>query len=184
VCAGRWVGLRIPTATDLNEVRLLELAGDRFARYTHRASSAGVLTGGSVPALLQLVVCPLDEPAKVLATASCYAPDMRHRWAKLSFVGPLGDNDSARSGDGFVTFVSFLLAQYDFRKLYADVLGPNMRQFAALVERGPFREEGVLRGHEYLDGTYVDLHVLSVFRDAWFDYAEKVWRRNTEATNA
>ena len=175
VCQGRWVGLRIPSLEDQQAIFVLSTSGPQLAHYSHRATMPNGDPAGHRGSLLQLAVVPLDQQASgVVGVASCYGQDFRNRWAKLAYIGRPEQAESARGADGFVTFVTYLFQQFDFRKLYADVLAPNLPQFRSLVERGPFDVEGTLKGHEFVDGRYHDLHILAVTADNWQPYAQRV----------
>lgn len=63
-------------------------------------------------------------------------------------------------------FIDHLFDTWPLRKLYAEVLEPNL----AGVGRGAFdlfETEGVLREHAYVGGTYVHQHLLALRRATW-----------------
>jgi acyl carrier protein len=63
-------------------------------------------------------------------------------------------------------FVNYLFRNWPLRKLYARVRAPSMAALASGLGR-IFVEEGRLTAHEYVDGAWVDVHILALSRDRW-----------------
>lgn len=77
---------------------------------------------------------------------------------------------------GLFLLIDYLFQGWPFRKLYAESVAYNALQFgkhthAALVE------EGRLKEHVFLDGTYHDLILHSIGRDSWRQ-ARAYWLRS------
>lgn len=95
-----------------------------------------------------------------------YTADMRNRSAHIA-VNLMPDfRFAAWPLEGLVLFVDYLFRLYDFRKLYAEVLGFNFHAIASGLDEY-FVEEGRLRQHEFHDGQYWDLHILAIWRGTW-----------------
>jgi RimJ/RimL family protein N-acetyltransferase len=70
--------------------------------------------------------------------------------------------------EAMALLVDFLFKKYPFRKLYAEALEFNFKQFSAGV--GAFFEiEGVLKAHETHDGQEWDNYILGISRDFWME---------------
>lgn len=70
--------------------------------------------------------------------------------------------------EGLVLFVDFLFRTFDLRKLYCEVIEPNLPQFESAIGR-LLVEEGRLRAHEWCQGEWVDLVILGLYRDVFED---------------
>jgi ribosomal-protein-alanine N-acetyltransferase len=68
--------------------------------------------------------------------------------------------------EGLVLFVHYLLVGLDMRKLYFHVPTFNLEHFRGVASRW-LVEEGVLREARFYQGTYHDVHVLTLWRDNW-----------------
>lgn len=62
--------------------------------------------------------------------------------------------------------IEHLFAEFDLRKVYAEVMGPNLDAFGSGAGR-LFAVEGRLIEHEFHDGRYHDMVVLAVTRERW-----------------
>ncbi|MDZ4826013.1 MAG: GNAT family protein [Actinomycetota bacterium] len=81
--------------------------------------------------------------------------------------------------EGVFLFVNYLFAEYDFRKLYGEVIEYNLPAFASTVGRW-LDSEGVRREHEYHSGRYWDVHLLALWRDRFELDRERMLRRITK----
>lgn len=63
-------------------------------------------------------------------------------------------------------FVDHLFDTWPLRKLYAEVLQPNLAGLGRAAF-DLFEPEGRLRQHAYVSGTYVDQHLLALHRATW-----------------
>lgn len=64
---------------------------------------------------------------------------------------------------------------WDFRKIYCDVLESNLSQFASVVG-SILQEEGRLAEHHWVEGRYEALVNLSLYRQDWFRIRSKYSR--------
>lgn len=165
---GRTVRLRALVTSDYEPLRLLEQTGVSLVRYRHRGqtlSPENFVASLWHGVLAQFVVCTVEE-AYSLGLVAAYDADLRNGHCKVA--GHVGS--SARSTgagiEGFALFFSYLFEAFPFRKLYFDVLSPNLSQFAN-YERMGIVEEGRLDQHENAGDEFWDLHVLSLTRSAW-----------------
>jgi RimJ/RimL family protein N-acetyltransferase len=78
--------------------------------------------------------------------------------------------------EGIVLFVNYLFAEFEFVKIYADVIEYNLPQLHSVVGRWMERE-GVLRGHERHGGERWDVHVLALYRERFLRDADRLLRR-------
>lgn len=83
--------------------------------------------------------------------------------ASLKFDAEQGNTRFLQSG---LLFVGYLLDTWPFRKLHAEALAVNLDQFRSGIGR-LFVEEGRLRDHAFIQGSYQDLVTLTVWRQAW-----------------
>jgi len=62
--------------------------------------------------------------------------------------------------------LDFAFATYRLRKVYVETASSHLDQFASLKTL-PFKEEGILKDHLYIQGGLRDQHILSVTLDEW-----------------
>lgn len=162
------VDLRPLESTDYGPLRRLELDLTLGPRWRHRGSTpspeafAQSLWQG---VLAQFLVVRPGRPAP-LGLVCAYGADLQSGTAWLAAARFPTEAHPATFGLGLRRFLQYLFDTWPLRKLYAEVLAPNLAPF----ERGAttlFREEGRLVDHAYLDGRYVDQHLLALQREAW-----------------
>jgi RimJ/RimL family protein N-acetyltransferase len=76
-------------------------------------------------------------------------------------------------GRGIATEASKLLTNYGFNelnlhKISARIFTPNKRSLK-LAEKIGFKKEAILKEDLYVDGTYVDTHIYSLFKKDWME---------------
>jgi RimJ/RimL family protein N-acetyltransferase/acyl carrier protein len=163
------VRLRTVEPTDYPFIKELELSPSRLVAYRHRGSTpapeafAQRLWHGVLAQFLAVAAAD----GRPLGLVAAYSADYRNANAQIAVVA-IGedDPDAALVIEATEVFVDFLFDAFNFNKLYAYVLEVNYPRFARLV--GPVVSlEGILRGHEFFDGQWVDTCILAVHRDAW-----------------
>jgi hypothetical protein len=80
--------------------------------------------------------------------------------------------------EGVFLFVNYLFAEFEFRKLYGEVIEYNLPAFESAVGRW-LETEGVLRGHELHGGRRWDVHIVSLWRDRFEKDRERLLARIT-----
>lgn len=170
--AGRHVVLRPVEASDYGFLRSLETEPTAAIWYRHRGASIApeqFATSLWAGVLNQFVVLARSD-GKPLGVVVAYAADFRNQHARLASVLAPASRHTVFAADAIMTLVRYLFTVYPLRKLYMDVLSPNLVQFGTLTNF--FQQEGHFREREYYAGQYVDLHVLTCSReslDAVFD---------------
>jgi RimJ/RimL family protein N-acetyltransferase len=101
-----------------------------------------------------------------LGMTQLLAYNERHGFAYLSAFFAENARRHAWPIEGFALFLRYVFAAFGLRKLYLESLAPEVEQFRSMVG-SLFVEEGLLRGHEHVFGTYYDLHILALYRDRW-----------------
>jgi hypothetical protein len=74
---------------------------------------------------------------------------MRHRHAHVAMVVRPDRAGRSWALEGAALFIDYLFANWDFRKLYAEVVDFNLTQFASITDLPAFAVEGRLTEHEY-----------------------------------
>lgn len=82
--------------------------------------------------------------------------------------------------DGYGSEVLILILEYAFEhlnlnKLYCEALVSNQKAIA-LYKKFGFKEDGRLRSHIYKQGKYVDVSLLSILREEYFEKKEELYR--------
>lgn len=101
--------------------------------------------------------------------------DMRRGVARLELILDPHVHGRGWPFEAVMIFVDHLFRSWPLRKLYAAVLAHHLDDIASGLGR-LFVEEGRLAAHEYFDGGWVDLHILSLFRESWERDAPRVLR--------
>lgn len=116
--------------------------------------------------LLQFIAVGLDDD-QALAWLQCYNADPVNQSAAISLARLDSRRPSLRVWSAVALFIEHCFATYGFRKLYAEVAGPNLQNFESMI--GPLLvEEGRLAGHLAAGpGEYCDLHILSLWNFNW-----------------
>jgi diamine N-acetyltransferase len=86
--------------------------------------------------------------------------------------------DNVGHGVGVVAtalLIEHLFKHLPFRKIYFEVPGYNANVVRIWRKIG-LAEEGVLKGDRYWDGSYWDLHIFALYREAWPDIRARVLR--------
>jgi RimJ/RimL family protein N-acetyltransferase/acyl carrier protein len=117
--------------------------------------------------LTQFIVATHD--GKPVGLVSCFEPDFRNRYAYIAAVADPRFESSGLVLEGMTMLISYVFAQFDLRKLYAESLESNFEQYASGSGR-VFEVEGRLHDHEYVDGGYQDYVISSVWRSAWREH--------------
>jgi RimJ/RimL family protein N-acetyltransferase len=116
--------------------------------------------------LAQYVVTLNDETNSILGLVSAYGANARNRYAYLAVFAVPSHPQRALLLEGVGIFVNLLFRTHDLRKLYAETPEFAFQSFASGLTEF-FQEEAKLRDHDYYDGQYWDLHILSISRDFW-----------------
>jgi RimJ/RimL family protein N-acetyltransferase/acyl carrier protein len=166
--------LEVPTPRDADYLLQLHTTGDHLVRYRLRGltpspESFHRLLWEGVTA--QFVV--RTEAGAPVGLVSCFGADFRNRHAHIGVLGDPAWHGSGVLIAGAWRFIGYLFAEFDLRKLYAEVLETNFAAMRTGVGR-LFEIEGRLAGHEYLDGGYQDLFVLALDRDRWRGQHERL----------
>ena len=162
------VWLRPIEAADYGPLRRFELTVTLGPRWRHRGATpspesfVSSLWGG---VLAQFLVQAGHRPDPIGIVTS-YGHDLQSgtAWVAAARFDP--HDQPAPFVAGARQFLDYLFATWPFRKLYAEVLAPNLDAMG----RGAtdlFRTEGVLRDHAWVDGAYVDQHLLALTRADW-----------------
>jgi RimJ/RimL family protein N-acetyltransferase len=67
-----------------------------------------------------------------------------------------------------ITFINELFTGYPLKKVYAPIFGYNKQSLMSNLQAG-FVEEGVLKEYRYHNGFFYDLHLLSMYRETFYD---------------
>jgi RimJ/RimL family protein N-acetyltransferase len=140
-----------------NAYRFRSLGPGVSARAVEHALTDGVLS--------QFVLVADESPVGLL---QAILPDFKHGTAQLAV---LLDERLHRAGwplEGLVLFVNHTFTVYPLRKIYLEILSPNVELIGARGLERQFRPEGVLENHEWFMGEYVDAHFYSISRDDFY----------------
>jgi RimJ/RimL family protein N-acetyltransferase len=121
--------------------------------------------------IAQFIVCSIatDEPVgHVLA----FNANLRHRHAQIAMVVRPDRAGRSWALEGAELFIDYVFANWEFRKLYAEVVDFNLPQFSSITDLPMFEVEGRLREHEYYRGRYWDVLIIALRRERWQEYTE------------
>jgi RimJ/RimL family protein N-acetyltransferase len=165
---GDRVNLRVVGFGDYDAIRTAELEGEGSITFRHRGAtpSPEQFTASLWSGVLNQYMVESREDGRSVGFVACYNPDFRNDYA---YIGGMIFPAFRRSGwalEGFTLFIDSLFYSFPFRKLYGEVLEPNLANFKQGLG-GVATEEGRLLDHEYLGGGYVDKVTLAIYRDSW-----------------
>lgn len=172
---GRRVQLRTVEPSDLDYLYRLSTSPGLSYRWRYRGSTPSPeefrdqLFSG---VLAQLVVARKDSTQQPLATTILYRADLANGHAYFALLSD-GAQASSLVIEGCLLFLRYVFATWPFRKLYAEVPGFNLTQFQSAI--GSYlKEEAVLEEHDYHDGAYWPLYILSLSRSTWEQFKPRI----------
>jgi RimJ/RimL family protein N-acetyltransferase len=124
--------------------------------------------------LAQHVVLDRSTGAPI-GMVSAREADMRRGIAFLDFILDPRVHGLGWPFEAAMLFVAHLFRTWPLRKIYVEVLAHHVDDIASGLGR-LFVEEGRLVAHEYVDGAWVDLHILGLFRERWERDAPRILR--------
>mgnify|MGYP002390836065 FL=1 len=160
--------LRAVEPADYGPLRRFELDLTLGPRWRHRGATpspeafAAALWNGA----LAVYLVQGDHRPDPLGLVSAYGQDLQSGFAWVAAARFDPEDHPAPFLLGLRDFVDHLFATWPLRKLYAEVLAPNLEPFGSAVSL-LVEQEGVLRDHAYLDGGFVDQHLLALTRRRW-----------------
>jgi RimJ/RimL family protein N-acetyltransferase/acyl carrier protein len=161
------VRLRPVMVEDEPYLAALHVWGDALVRFRLRGrtpSPEGMRRLLWEEILAQFIVTCRD--GRRVGVVSAFELDARNRTVHLAVIEDPEWVGSGLALEGVAVFLSYLFAQFDLRKVYAECLADNYAAFASGAGR-VFDVEGRLREHEYVDGRYEDVYLLAVERSRW-----------------
>jgi hypothetical protein len=120
---------------------------------------------------LQFVMVTNTDTRRVVGAITAYSANLQDGIVYLAAV-----HDSrigAGALEGVILFLRYLFNLWPFRKVYLEVPQYNLPQFASAVTDGVIKEEGILRDHIFFNGSFLDQHLLAIYRSAASEFAEK-----------
>ena len=117
-------------------------------------------------ALAQFVV--RSRQGVPIGLASSFEPDFRNRYAYLAAVADPNLVGTGLIAEGVALLVTYLFAEFDLRKVYAESLSSNYDRYSSGA-RQLFDVESRMIDHEYVHGHYEDFLVLAAHREPWRD---------------
>lgn len=101
-----------------------------------------------------------------------YAADFRNRHAHLGLVMDYRFRFGRYSHDVAILFVNYVFNNWDFRKLYGEVIDTSLSAYVGAIGRDIVLE-GTLKDHYYWAGTYRDMHKTAIYREHWRTLIER-----------
>lgn len=177
--AGKIVRLRAVEPRDYERLRQIELSGAVVETYRFRgktpspeAYAASLWNDTAV----NMVIC-VPPHGEVVGNMACYGTSFRDEHAYISvLVAPWAQGPA--TFEATEIFLSYLFDAFDFRKVYLDVLAPNLDQFGSLLGYLA-REEGRLVGDVKIRGQWHDRIILAIWQD---DFRARLTRENRRGT--
>lgn len=167
---GKRVSLRPVMPGDYDFLRIQELRAPDVVLYRHRGRS---VSPEAYPESLWTSVLTQHlivdrESDQVAGLVASYGADFVNGTAKMAAFTFLPFRSQGWPMEGLRLMIEFVFYAFPIRKLYAEVLEPNLEQFGRGFPR-LLEEEGRLKEHAFVGGTYVDQVILSLTRSRWFD---------------
>jgi RimJ/RimL family protein N-acetyltransferase len=109
------------------------------------------------------------ETSDLLGQVVAYQASTLHGTASLAVMLAPGAQRLGWPLEGALLFIDYVFRAFGLRKLYAEVTDYNLTQYRSIVGRFA-SEEGCLRQHLRVGGSYHDVHILAIARGDWDDY--------------
>src|SRR5262249_3529523 len=125
----------------------------------------------------------VDSGPKPVGWVMSYDHNLEHGFAK---VGTIVQEESVGHGVGPVAtalLMDYLFRNLPIRKIYHEVYAFNPVVVRIWRKLG-LVEEGILKGDRFWDGSYWDLHIFAVYREAWPDMRDRVLRQRRPAVHS
>lgn len=169
---GRRVRLVPLTGAHHGEALDLFTQGDNFNRFRLRGTTAS--PESFLRLLWDRVLCQFAvvHAGRMVALVSAFEADMRNRHVHVAVVAR-PDAAPGAGLEGLALLMEHLFTEFDFRKVYAEVMESNLEAFRSGLERVA-AVEGRLVDHEYHGGGYEDMLILSVTREGWQVHADRL----------
>jgi hypothetical protein len=164
---GRLVSLRPVDAGDLPALHRLVNEPEVSVRFRFQGRAVGPEEFERTlwPGIVTQHVAVSRVDGLPVAWLLLYDGNFRDGTAKLALVAWPAARRTPALLEAVVLFVILAFQLWPWRKLYAEVPAYNLSQLGSLL--GTFCEtEGVLRDHQFHLGTYHDVHLLSLSREA------------------
>lgn len=115
------------------------------------------------------------ESDEVLGIVVAYQAALEHGrcYIAMTRVAQPSEPIGEMFGGAFL-FLEHLFKTWNLRKVYAEIPGFNWDYFAN-AENEIFRVEGTLRGHDFYDGKFWDLRIVSIDAGTWKESIEPRW---------
>ncbi len=169
---GRRVRLAPLGAAHHAEALDLFTQGDNLNQFRLRGTTAS--PESFLRLLWDRVLCQFAviDAGRMVALVSAFEADMRNRHVHVAVVA----RPDAAPGvglEGLALLMEHLFTEFDFRKVYAEVMESNLEAFRSGLQRVA-AVEGRLVDHEYRGGRYEDMLILSVTREGWRVHADRL----------
>lgn len=150
----------------------LFLRGDNLNRFRLRGTTPSPEMLGQI--LWDRVLCQFSvlSGSVLEGVVTAFEPDMRNRHVHVAVI-TRPEAPPGAGAEGLALLIDHLFAQFDLRKVYAEVLEPNAAQFTSALGR-VVSIEGRLVDHEYMEGRYHDMLVLAISRERWHDHVDRL----------
>jgi hypothetical protein len=171
---GSRVRLRPVTPSDhlwIYEAAVAGGAGHRWRLHGLLPGPDAFLAGFYDGATASLVIERRD-PVEALGIVQVWNLDQLSRTAQITFFLADEHHGLGWPMEGLILATDYAFRAHDLRKLYCEVLEPQLPQFESLVGWA-LEREGLLKGHQYVLGELVDCHVLAIFRDRFDELIER-----------
>ena len=104
-----------------------------------------------------------------------YAPDMHSGHVQVAALLEPAVQKQPWPHEAIILLANYLFTNWNFRKLYAESVDFNYRQFASGVGR-LFVLEATLRKHQFWNGRYWDKHICACTREVGSTHQERLLR--------
>jgi acyl carrier protein len=163
------VDLRPVTLADYEFIYGLETGADTLALYRHRGvtpSPEDFVRGLWAGVFAQFVVVS-RQTRRPLGLVAAYDADHRNQRASIAVISAEGRvGPASRVLLGAELLIDYLFAEFNLRKICAQVLGPNMRYWDNAIRQFG-RIEGRLHEHEFVGGRWEDTVLVAIDRTTW-----------------
>jgi RimJ/RimL family protein N-acetyltransferase len=163
---GRWTTLRLPDRGDYDSIYEIALSAESAWMWRGRVRGPETFVDSLWTGILSNLVVVSNDTQQVVGLLQAYSHNPLHQVCYMNVFLHDSVQGAGWPLEGLGMFLNFLFKHYNLRKVYAEMtesslsrLGSNFGNWATI--------EGRLKEHVFVDGVFVDVTIVAIYRAAF-----------------